>query len=261
MDKYLLYFSNKYNGDWDKIYYALKTVERVDENIVNDLVKKFSEKSKKYITILDEDYPQMFHILKKPPFVIYYKGNLELIKQNVKLNITGNYETQYIDKYIELIKDLPNDCVIVSSYWQELDDKIVSFCITNKKKLILILPCGLSLDKFQILESYLDSNNILILSEYPDNCNVTRRTALAINRLAASLSNALIILASKDKFLNGLVNSFLNIGREIYCFPSDANDKENANDSLINDGAKLINNFDLPLSLYDDLGVDDFDEE
>ena len=141
MDKYLLYFSNKYNGDWDKIYYALKTVEHVDENIVNDLIKKFSEKSKKYITILDEDYPQMFHILKKPPFVIYYKGNLELIKQNVKLNITGNYETQYIDKYIELIKDLPNDCVIVSSYWQELDDKIVSFCITNKKKLILILAC------------------------------------------------------------------------------------------------------------------------
>lgn len=31
MNDYLIYFNNKYNGDWDKIYYALKTVEHIEK--------------------------------------------------------------------------------------------------------------------------------------------------------------------------------------------------------------------------------------
>ena len=253
MNDYLIYFNNKYNGDWDKIYYALKTVEHIEKNVLINFISEYSKKFSKYFTILDEDYPKEFNILKKPPFVIHYKGNINLLKLKTKLNITGNYEPNYIDKYFELIKELPNDCVIVSNYWQELDNKIVSFCIENQKKLIIVLPCGLSIDKFQALENYLNSNNILIISEYPDNYGITKKTLLARNRIISALSNSLIILASKDKTLYGIINSFLNIGKEIYCFASETNDSMNDNISLINFGAKQINNFNLPLASYDTL--------
>ena len=58
----------------------------------------------------------------------------------------------------------------------------------------------------------------------------------------------MIILASQDKFLYGLINSFLNVGKEIYCFGPEINDVNNDNSNLINAGAKLINNFSLPLA-------------
>jgi len=45
---------------------------------------------------------------------MYYKGNINLLKLVKKINITGNYETSYIDKYLEEIKSLPNDCIIIN---------------------------------------------------------------------------------------------------------------------------------------------------
>ena len=248
MNDYLIYFSDKYNGDWDKIYYALKTVEYVEKKSLIDLQDKKNETETKCITILDENYPKMFNILKKPPFVMYYRGNIKLLEYYKKIHITGNYEPEYIGKYLALIKELPNDCVIVNANWKGLDEKILNTCIQNDKKIIVILSCGISCETFEKLEHYMKSNNILILSEYPNDYHISKKTLLARNRLISALSNSMIILASQDKFLYGLIDSFLNVGKEIYCFGPEINDVNNDNSNLINAGAKLINNFSLPLA-------------
>ena len=83
--------------------------------VVSDKRNKKNETETKCITILDENYPKMFNILKKPPFVMYYRGNIKLLEYYKKIHITGNYEPEYICKYLALIKDLPNDCVIVNA--------------------------------------------------------------------------------------------------------------------------------------------------
>ena len=48
MEKILVYFAIKYNGDWDKIYRAINQKEKVDIESLNDLIKQHGEK---YITL------------------------------------------------------------------------------------------------------------------------------------------------------------------------------------------------------------------
>ena len=65
----LISYSFYYRGHYDKITRAIENNEdiMIDRNI-------------NAITILDEIYPKSFLDLKSPPYVLYYKGNLDLLK-------------------------------------------------------------------------------------------------------------------------------------------------------------------------------------
>ena len=52
----LLYLSCKYDGDWHKLYQAIKIRENVIPQLVEDFAKKFTTP---YVTIVDEDYPSV----------------------------------------------------------------------------------------------------------------------------------------------------------------------------------------------------------
>lgn len=56
----------QYNGNWDKIYRAIKNKSEPH--------RKYLAKAKKvqynYLTLLDKDYPQELKFQYKPPFVI-----------------------------------------------------------------------------------------------------------------------------------------------------------------------------------------------
>lgn len=248
MNYYLLYFVEKYNGDWDKIYSALKYREIVPKEKIEKLKNTERTKNESFLTILDEEYyPKAFTLLKKPPFLIYYQGNIELLNENKKIQITGNYETNYTNQYINQIKNIPNDYVIVNGNWKGIDKLIIQETIKNNKKIILIAPCGINNDYFD--KSILDicSNNLLIISEYPFKYHISKKTIAWTNRLMASLANSLVLIATKDKKLYPLIDEFLNLGKEIYCFNPQNDDSINENINLINNGAQLITNLDKPI--------------
>lgn len=55
----------KCNGDWDAIYKALINKEYIDEDFSLEGIDP-----SKYVTLLDEDYPQDLKQSYKPPFVL-----------------------------------------------------------------------------------------------------------------------------------------------------------------------------------------------
>ncbi|GAA8715193.1 Uncharacterised protein [Chlamydia abortus] len=57
----------------------------------------------------------------------------------------------------------------------------------------------------------------------------------------------MVLLATQDKKLYGIIDEFLNFGKDIYCVVPSPNDKENANIDLINLGAEAIQDLSLPL--------------
>jgi DNA processing protein len=63
----LLYLTLKYNGDWDKIYNAIRNKEDID---YKDAEKVLDEYPGEYITMLDEEYPAILKQCYKPPFVL-----------------------------------------------------------------------------------------------------------------------------------------------------------------------------------------------
>jgi DNA processing protein len=66
----IVYLAIKYNGDWNKIYEAIKAKELVDEPTV---VSTIAEAVNKYkiLTIIDNDYPESMKKIYKPPFVLF----------------------------------------------------------------------------------------------------------------------------------------------------------------------------------------------
>ncbi|MDC8921609.1 DNA-processing protein DprA [Metamycoplasma hyosynoviae] len=248
MENYLLYFSKKYNGNWDAIYNALKKYEKVDKVELQKIKNNINSLNPGYITILNDDYPKLFGTVPKPPFVIYYKGNIKLLSLVKKIHMTGNYENEYVGKYIETIKNLPDDCAIVNGDWKGIDKKIIEEAIRYNKKLIVIWPCGLGKNYSDIIQKAEFSDNILVLSEYPADYHMSKRTLYERNRIISAISNSMIIVSSKDKKLYPIIDQFLNLGKEIFCFSPDAEDTQNENINLINNGAILITNLDKPIN-------------
>lgn len=74
MKKIIYYFYKKYNGDFNKIYKAIKSHEQVTQEDLNKITDKELDD---YITIIDSDYPLELKKQDKPPFVI--KKNSRLI--------------------------------------------------------------------------------------------------------------------------------------------------------------------------------------
>lgn len=66
------------NNDWNVIYQRLKDKEYPTDEEVNLFLNPFNGNA---ITILDSEYPNRLKQKTKPPFVLYYDGDLSLLKR------------------------------------------------------------------------------------------------------------------------------------------------------------------------------------
>ncbi|WP_339022443.1 DNA-processing protein DprA [Spiroplasma endosymbiont of Crioceris asparagi] len=125
MNKILLYFAIKYNGDWDKIYSALKEKEQIAKE---DLNRVINDVKYQFITILDNDYPEGFKEVYKPPFVLFYKGDKNILKLDNKIALVKDKEVKADDVVClyNKTKNISNKQIIIS------DDLKAETIINNK---------------------------------------------------------------------------------------------------------------------------------
>lgn len=233
MNIILVYFSIKYKGDWDKIYKALEEKEKVTLDEINKIEEMVNKSEYKIITIIDKEYPEALKSSYKPPFVIWLKGN-EMLIQNKILMITGNQDDSQSDKRInQFVPEVEMSHTIISGSFKGLDEKIIK---NRNKGIIYILANGL--DEPIINSEFKDGD--LMITEYPPETGVSKERFRNRNRIIAAFAQSLVLITSlKDGAINNLVTNFLNIGKEIYCFPGDGN-VEDGNSELIKQGANLI---------------------
>ena len=157
MDYYLLYFFKKYNGDWNKIYNALKYHELVSKESIESLKNDVLNNKIDFFTLLDENiYPKSFEKMKKAPFLMYFKGNIDLLKS---LDISKK-----------------NEFCILDAKQYLLYGNIIEFLLTSGIKIILVLPCGFEINFIKNAIKSTIPDNLLIISEYPSNFSYTKST-------------------------------------------------------------------------------------
>ena len=173
MNYYLLYFSRKYNGDWDEIMNSLHRHEFVPKKYIESLKNDVLKKKIDFFTTLDEQiYPKSFEKLSKPPFLMYFKGNIDLLK---------SVEISKKDEF----------CVLDAKQYFSNND-VVEFLLDSRVKIILVLPCGLETNFIKNALKSVLPNNLLIISEYSGNYyshskKTKERTNLIINNLKSQL--------------------------------------------------------------------------
>ena len=251
----LLYYSIKYHGDWDKIREAIEKKEDLD---LKEVKKVVSQNQSEYITILDsEKYPESLKESYKPPFVLFYQGDISLLNdKNNKIAVVGSrkYSKYGKDMTEQLVKGISKDFVIVSGLALGIDAIAHRSAIESGGKTIAILGNGIN---FHYLEENKDiyeeiKKNHLVISEYPGDEPPKPEYFPVRNRIIAGLCNSLLV--TEGKIHSGTqITAMLMVQKsgDVCCVPTKAGEESICN-LLIKEGAYLVETVE---DIYQSVGV------
>lgn len=241
MRKILLYFALKYEGDYNKVYLAIKSKEHVSLNSLKQIEEKINCN---YLTILDDNYPECLKGIANPPIVLFYYGDISLLKNNnIAVIGTRKYSTYGKNMTIKIVSELKEYCVnTISGLAIGIDSFVHQESLNNNIKTIAVLGCGIDYcypkQNEELYEQIKQKG--LVISEYPGNQVPRPANFLIRNRIIAALSQSIVVIEASYK--SGTMNTVaygLEYGKDIFAIPYLANKKSGCN-YLIKQGAKLI---------------------
>ncbi|VEU58482.1 DNA-processing protein DprA [Mycoplasmopsis gallinacea] len=235
MNTVLLYLTHYLKTNYLQIYKNLLRPNQIEIESLKKVESEYFIQKIEFFTIFDVFYPKSLLICKNVPMVFFYKGDLSILEKYSKvylINEIQNVQTEEILNDI-ILKNKKNCAFVLCGYKQErdLEEKLKA----NNCKIIYF--CASGLDQINHLEK--DNPNYFFISPFPIKTHPKKEYFYINNFLAAAFANSLIFISSeKESKANNLVNCFLNLGKEIYCFP--AQNLEDGNNELIKSGANLI---------------------
>ncbi len=246
MREILLYFSLKYHGSWEKIYSAILNKEEVNYEEARKVFESY--KGSNFITILDENFPDYLKNINSPPFVLFYKGDLNILNDPKRIAVIGSREcSNYgIRACKELVEELvENNFTIISGLAKGIDKQAHLSALEKQGHTIAVMPCGLN-NRYPISNSLLFDEIInlggLVISEYPDDVLATKDKFGIRNRLISGLASKVLVIEAKSKSGTLVtVTHALYQNRDVYCVPNTIYSDSICN-NLIKQGAKLVEN-------------------
>ncbi len=209
------------------------------EDVDFDEIEILKEKYKgRYITLYSPEYPHELRQTTRPPFVLFYKGDKNLLKKENRVWTFGSYIDDETSEFITgHAKELNNEGItIVSGLNSEFENSFIENI--KPKQTIFIKSSGIDsyIEMSKTSENILAEDN-LILSEYPDLVIPSLYTWEMSNRIKAGISSKLYLINSlKNKITFKLISETIDEKRDIYCYARDITPKSH-NSVLINKGA------------------------
>ncbi|WP_159520977.1 DNA-processing protein DprA [Erysipelothrix urinaevulpis] len=233
MRNYLKNLAFHYEGNQKEMLNALKR---------KATVKEFSC-DYEFVTIIDKDYPKQLLDLYDPPIVLFYSGNLELLKNECVSVVGSRRPNQYaIEETKILVKSLKERYCIVSGLAYGID--CIAHLESKDTGTIAVIANGLDIyypKEHQTIQKYLCRKQ-LVLTEYPPQTKAKKHHFPVRNRVIAALSKKILIMAGTEK--SGTMhtaNIALELNRQVYCLPHNVNEVQGkACNQLIQEGASVL---------------------
>lgn len=227
-------------GNWVEMNKILQQDRNLDL-ISNDAAVALVEKLNcDVVTIVDSEYPEIWHDMPKPPFVVYLKGNTSLLERPIISIIGGKVVTRYTKNSVkDILKQLPEDISIVSG----LEQGVELLSSEYGKNQILCVGTGFNQDKIYKNNDAFNkvASEGLLISELPPNAKFDRSAYYRSYRLISELSHVICVfeMASFDLRLKYL--SYLaEIGKEIVVLPDRKRLQTEGGLNLLSIGAKPL---------------------
>ena len=241
----LLHLSEITGGSWEAIAEHIRSRTPLTAEDVESTRKKVPTP---FITFLDMEngkYPEDFREVARPPFVLYYQGNLELIAKREKcVAIIGSREASPygLSMARKLSEDLAkNGYTVVSGLAKGVDAAALEAAVPYGKAVGVL---GNGLGKYyptinKELQKRIASQGLL-LTEYPYDTPPEAKNFPSRNRIIAFLSSIVVVAEAKPRSGTLLTVAFaIDAGRDVGAVPYRA-DEESACNRLIQDGAAMI---------------------
>ena len=221
---------------------------KLHNNMEFDFESYFEFYNVKYIFCDDIYYPKELFRIYDYPYVIFYRGNKDLLLFKRKISIVGSRNnTAYSNDALQSIVPYltMNNFVIVSGLAIGVDSLAHEGVIKSKGYTIGVIAHGHNIiypEKSYKLYKELERNH-LIISEYFPTSPIRKYKFLERNRLVAGLSCTLLVTeAAKRSGTQRTVDFALDVGSDVFCLPGKFGDKMSyAMNEYIKEGAILVN--------------------
>ena len=211
-----------------------------------------------YFTIEDDIYPQCLKEISNPPLKLYYKGNLDLLKEERLIAVVGTRNPSSYGKLCceYMVKKMSRaNITIVSGFAKGIDSIAHKTSLLAGGKTIAVIASGLdivypasNLSLYREIEE-----KGLILSEYEAGVKPFKFNFPQRNRIIAGLSKGTIVVESKDRGGSLITADLaLEFNRDVYAVPGDVfSEYSKGCNNLIRDSkAKSLSNINELLDDY-----------
>ena len=211
-----------------------------------------------FITIKDDVYPECLKEISNPPLKLYYKGNLDLLKEERLIAVVGTRNPSSYGKLCceYMVKKMTNaNITVVSGFAKGIDSIAHKTSLLTDGKTIAVIASGLdivypasNLSLYREIEE-----KGLILSEYEAGVKPFKSNFPQRNRIIAGLSRGTIVVESKDRGGSLITADLaLEFNRDVYAVPGDVfSEYSKGCNNLIRDSrAKSLSNINELLEDY-----------
>lgn len=236
--------------------------------IIEYYEKALQKKNIRYVTLLDKAYPQLLKKSKKPPFLLYVRGQIDFNAQENSQTI-GIVGTRMITDYGQQVTELfthqlvEAGCVIVSGLALGVDSVAHKTTLTAKGKTIAVLGCGIDCcnprENESLYTNILEKNGVIV-SEYALGMPPSKGSFPSRNRIIAGLSQGILVTegAAQSGSLITANDAFTN-KRRVFAIPGPINSRFSSGPySLIQQGATLVTK---PNNIITELGIKNYELE
>ena len=221
---------------------------KLHNNMDFDFESYFEFYNVNYMFCDDVHYPKELFRVYDYPYVIFYRGNKDLLLFRRKISIVGSrnntsYSKEALDSIVPYL--VMNNFVIVSGLAIGVDSLAHEGALKSKGYTIGVIAHGHNIiypEQSYKLYKELERNH-LIISEYFPTSPIRKYKFLERNRLVAGLSSALLVTeAAKRSGTQRTVDFALDVGSDVFCLPGKFGDKMSyAMNEYIKEGAILVN--------------------
>jgi DNA processing protein len=259
LEKLVSYFKNG-EDIWQASKFELEKSgisEKLAEKIVSERLKLNPDKqweiiekeNIQIISINSKEYPTILKEIPSPPYLIYLKGNINLLKERCVSIVGSRSFTAYGKMATEkLTKELASSGIcIVSGLAFGIDAIAHQEALIVKGKTIAVL--GNSLDEKSIspkanltlARDILNANGLLV-SEFAPQTQASKFTFPMRNRIIAGLSFATLVIEAAEKSGSLITANYaLDSNRDVFAVPGSIfSPQSEGTNNLIKKGAKLI---------------------
>lgn len=214
--------------------------------------KELQRKNVWFITLQDKEYPGLLKLIKKPPFVIFGKGELGILGKlgelKASIAVVGTRKiTEYGKEVTEMFVSqlVENGFIIVSGLALGVDAVAHATAITNNGLTIAVLGCGvdccLPSENSGLYDRILQQGGV-ILSELPLGHPPNVGSFPARNRIVAGLSvGVLVTEGAEDSGSLITAQCAFSEGRPVFAVPGPITSQLSRGPfKLIQKGAKLV---------------------
>ena len=199
------------------------------------------------LTYNSEEYPKRLKEINNPPAVLYVKGNLPKIDDEILIAIVGTREPSVYGKNVAFNFGYNlgvEGVIVVSGGALGIDSAAQHGAIMAGGKVISVLGCGFNcrypIKNEKLRES--TAKNGALISEYPPNVPAIPRNFPIRNRIISALSLGILVVEAGEKSGALITADFAKKqNKDIFAIPGNINSNYSIGpNKLIQNGAKLV---------------------